>query len=255
MQISQIDPDLLLSTGQLESVWASEQSHYWSIDWSPENFEILARLGFMSVSMAHPAVPQGRVLIPELQTEYAVLDWERLHIGRTMRRWMASRTFDELGFELIWADDVREILDAVDRCHGESNWLTGPYRELMTELVASNHDREDFEVLPIGLRTGEGRLVAGEIGYLIGSVYTSLTGFFERGDRSLNHAGKLQLIWLTKALQERQLSFWNLGHPHMPYKMELGAEIVSRADFLERWRKGTALDEWLASWRGQQSLI
>ena len=51
-------------------------------------------------------------------------------------------------------------------------------------------------------------------------------------------------IWLSecayypgqdKYLEKNNFSFWNLGHPYMQYKFDLGATSFSREEFLKRW--------------------
>ncbi len=77
-------------------------------------------------------------------------------------------------------------------------------------------------------------LIAGEIGYKINSTYTSLTGFSLK-EKIYNNWGKLQLVLLAQYLEKNNYSFWNLGHPYMQYKFDLGAKIYSREEFLEKW--------------------
>ncbi|KAL4161451.1 hypothetical protein PRNP1_002005 [Phytophthora ramorum] len=76
-------------------------------------------------------------------------------------------------------------------------------------------------------------LVAGELGYTVGSVYTSLTGFSKA-----NGAGTVQLHALSKFLYLAGFKMWDLGMS-MDYKMSLGARDLERDDFLEqlyKWR-------------------
>ena len=40
---------------------------------------------------------------------------------------------------------------------------------------------------------------------------------------------------LGEHLRDAGYAFWNLGHPFMQYKLDLGAQILPRADFLDRW--------------------
>ena len=54
-------------------------------------------------------------------------------------------------------------------------------------------------------------------------------------NKKYNNWGKLQLILLGKYLEKENFSFWNLGHPYMQYKFDLGAITYKRKDFLKRW--------------------
>ena len=44
------------------------------------------------------------------------------------------------------------------------------------------------------------------------------------------------MLRLGEWLRDHGFDFWNLGHPYMPYKLNLGARIVQRAEFLQRLR-------------------
>merc|ERR1712048_1102249 len=75
--------------------------------------------------------------------------------------------------------------------------------------------------------------LAGEIGFSIGRVYTSLSGWTE--ERTADGLGFAQLVLLGRWLQQRGYEFWSLGHcysPEMDYKRELGHRVYPRADFL-----------------------
>ncbi len=85
------------------------------------------------------------------------------------------------------------------------------------------------------------QLVAGEIGYKIGATYTSLSGFSIK-DKGFNNYGKLQLVLLAKYLQKNNYQFWNLGHPYMKYKFDLGATLFKREDFLQIWQEAKKLN-------------
>ncbi|CAD7945721.1 unnamed protein product [Amoebophrya sp. A25] len=72
-------------------------------------------------------------------------------------------------------------------------------------------------------------LVAGEIGYTTGGIYTSCTGFY---DTKYSGAGSAQLLLLGQLLAERGYQIWDLGMS-MRYKEEvLGASEVSRTEWL-----------------------
>jgi hypothetical protein len=71
-----------------------------------------------------------------------------------------------------------------------------------------------------------GSLVSGEIGHSVGGIYTSLTGFSNQ-----DNAGSVQLLALGKLLMQCGFEYWDLGM-EMEYKIRLGAELMSRTDFV-----------------------
>ena len=108
---------------------------------------------------------------------------------------------------------------------------------MLFDIYSNNYD--NFELLTFELYSKiDSSLIAGEIGYKIGKVYTSLTGFFNR-TKEYNNYGNLQLVLLSNYLQENDYKFWNLGHACLQYKLDLGANILKREDFLKLWFKYT----------------
>jgi hypothetical protein len=110
------------------------------------------------------------------------------------------------------------------------NWLTPKY---LNTLKASQGVDENFKVISALIRDEE-EVVAGEIGYMIGKTYTSLSGFSKR-EKEYHNYGTTQLVLLALYLQKNGFAFWNLGQSYMPYKLMLGAKIFEREDFLKRW--------------------
>ncbi len=68
-------------------------------------------------------------------------------------------------------------------------------------------------------------LVAGEIGFRNGHLYSSLSGFRKR-----NHVGNIQMSALCKFLQEKNLEYWDFGMS-LPYKLDLGCKLYSPKEF------------------------
>ena len=220
--------DFLLP-GRLEEIYADERELYWTVDWSAEFWIAQASAGFIATSVTLDFEDgQLQLLLPQIQEAYALLDWGDLHVSRSMRRWMA-READR--FELRVGIDFRDVLEGIARSHPD-NWMEGRYHGLLAELAEGSWD--GFELLPVGLYDGDGKLVAGEMGVRTGDVYTSLTGFMDRRDPELRNVGKLQLVRLGEWLRDEGFDFWNLGHPHMKYKTDLGAVITERKAFLKR---------------------
>lgn len=230
--IPHLRADDLRDPERLQLIYEHPATFYWTQDWSPEFYILQARAGLIATGLFHPQL--GAVLVPEMQTHYAVLDWQNRHGERSTKRWQRSARFADQNYRLSHHHDFEAILQGIRTTHGDENWLQGPYVDLLRDLFRREGDG-NFRLTTTGLLAREGELIAGEIGYEICQTYTSLTGFCRR-DRDIDrHAGKLQLHWLAESLEERAFAFWNLGHPHMPYKLQLGAQILAREEFLSRW--------------------
>lgn len=210
-----------------------ERTYYWTDLWDPVFYIALARAGFISIS--HQDAELGTLLIPELQDRYAVLDWKNLHLSNQIQKRMRSKSFTEEEIELRVVRDPQRALDRILAYHGHSStWLTEPYLELLAQI--SNIGEGGFSLYGVELWSKKrDLLVAGELGYSIGRTYTSLSGFCTRDDPKWTGFGTLQMVLLARRLEERGFAFWNMGHPKQPYKRALGARLLDRATFLDRW--------------------
>jgi len=205
-------------------------SYYWSDDWSEEFYIELAKAGFISTTHE---TKDGLILLPELQTDYAILDFNNLHISHNVKKLM-----DESNYTLKMNSRFNEVVDKFST-HHKYNWLKGKYAQLIKNLYINNDERKEFKILSCELVDKESNaLITGEIGYIIGKTYTSLSGFSSREKKYAN-CGTLQLVLLAKQLQNSGFEFWNFGHPHMEYKKRLGCQTYSRSDFLKRWNSAT----------------
>ena len=210
-----------------------EQTHYWSDCWEPDFYVDLARCGFISICFPEE---EHYLLVPEIQESYAVLDWENLHVSRKVKPFLDQNYLNNSGITLGLGTGPEEVLEGIQAHHGEKSWLSPPYVKILKELSQLTYP--DFEILSWELRVS-GKLAAGELGYRIGAIYTSLTGFFHRNNPLWNNFGKLQMVLLAEKLKTQGYSFWNLGHPYMKYKLDLGARILPRQEFLGRWLNET----------------
>lgn len=204
-----------------------QNSYYWSDDWSEEFYIELAKEGFISTTYD---TKDGLVLLPELQNDYAILDFKDLHISKKVKK-----LIDEDSYIFTFNTKFDEVLERFGKQHRD-NWLKGEYLELLKNLYKHREQREDFKIISVELSSKNDELIAGEVGYIIGKTYTSLSGF-SSNEKKYNNYGNLQLVLLAKFLQKSGFSFWNLGHPHMEYKKKLGVKTYSRSEFLKRWRE------------------
>ena len=206
----------------------TSNEYYWSKDWSEAFYIALAKKGFISTSHE---TKEGLILLPELQLAYGVLDFKNLHISQKVQK-------------LLQKDDVflhfntrfGEVIDRFQEQH-KYNWLKDDYASLMKSLHKNRDTYNDFKIISVELISKETQeLIAGEVGYIIGTSYTSLSGFSSK-EKKYNNYGNLQLVLLAQHLQKKGFCFWNLGHPHMEYKQKLGSITHSREAFLKRWQE------------------
>ncbi|MEA3497482.1 MAG: hypothetical protein U9R16_00350 [Campylobacterota bacterium] len=202
-------------------------NYYWSDDWSVQFYKKLAYEGFISTTYE---TQSGLVLLPELQFDYAILDWDNLHISKKVKKLLK-----EDNYSLKFNTNFKQLISQFEIQH-KDNWIKGKYINILEDLYINNQDK-NFQLLSVELVCNKtGTLVAGEIGYKTGSIYTSLSGFSSK-EKLHNNCGNLQLVLLSFYLEKNNFSFWNLGHPHMQYKKKLGAKIYTREEFLKRWRE------------------
>lgn len=208
-------------------IYPNEKSNYYlSDDFSKDFYIKLAFYGFITTSISFE---NKFYLLPEIQFEYAILDFGNLHISKKIKKLL-----NQNNFEFSINKDFNLVLENLEKYH-KTNWLQDKYKELILSLIDYVHPTIDFEIMSVELYDKDTKeLIAGEIGYKINSTYTSLTGFSSK-EKKYNNWGKLQLVLLAIYLEKKNFSFWNLGHPYMQYKFDLGAITYTRKEFLKRW--------------------
>ena len=197
------------------------KNYYWSTDFSPAYYIAQAKAGFIAVTDHYE---EEELLLPEIQFSYALLDFKDLHISKKVQKLLQKKNL-----QIEITDDLDEVAEKINLSH-KNSWLSSRYLNTLKETKGMD---ENFKVIAVTLREN-GELAAGEIGYIIGRTYTSLSGFSSR-EKTYNHYGTAQLVLLAKYLEKENFDFWNLGQPYMPYKLSLGAKIYDRHSFLKRW--------------------
>ncbi|BAF72277.1 leucyl/phenylalanyl-tRNA--protein transferase [Sulfurovum sp. NBC37-1] len=219
--------DLLIDREFLEENIYSDmrKNYYWSEDFTPVYYIAQAKAGFIAVT---DYFEEDELLLPEIQFAYVLLNFKDLHISRKVQELLKRKALSiEIGTEL---DTVAQAIELTHR----NNWLTPRYLKMLKETEGKD---ENFKVISVTLREEE-KLIAGEIGYIIGRTYTSLSGFSRRA-KPYNNYGTAQLVLLAQHLETEGFAFWNLGQPYMDYKFTLGAKVYERPEFLKRWFEAT----------------
>lgn len=203
-----------------------KENYYWSDDFSCEFYIEAAKKGFITTSMYQQ---EQFVLLPEIQFDYAVLHFDKIKISKKVKK-----LINENNYFLDISQDFEKVLDKINEYHPNS-WLCKNYVKILNNIKINSNLYENFSFLAVELwDKNEKKLISGEIGYQIGSIYTSLSGFTTKS-REYNNWGKLQLVLLNDYLKSNSFKVWNLGHPQLQYKIELGATIYNRQEFLKLW--------------------
>lgn len=201
---------------------------------------------FIADVCRHGYIPMGemargrQILLIKSHQQRCILDFENLHISRKLKRYARDLT-------LRINHNFKTCLQQTVNSH-DNNWLIKPLCDALTKI----HDQEMFGVKlhSIEIYAGE-TLIAGEIGYSTGAIYTSLSGFHTQ-----NGSGSVQLAVLGRILSGSGFSFWDLGMD-MAYKKTLGAHLIGRQSFLKLWHQ-KAQDEtppWSAKTLNSEQMV
>lgn len=203
-----------------------KENYYWSDDYSNEFYIKAAQCGFITTSMYKE---DKFILLPEIQFDYALLDFDDIIIPSKVKKMLKK---DNYIFKIN--SSFQDVLDNIKNYHNDS-WLEDEYIKILNNIKKNEKLIKNFKLISVELYEKETfELISGEIGYKIGQIYTSLSGFTNK-NKKYNNWGKLQLVLLNQYLKDNHYKFWNLGHPQLQYKIDLGAKIYNRMDFLERW--------------------
>jgi len=203
-----------------------EENYYWSDDLSSEFYIKAAQCGFITTSMYKD---NKFYLLPEIQFDYAVMDFKNIKVSKKV-----SKLLKEDNYLFTINEKFDEVLKRIKNYHKES-WMKDEYIAILKKIKEEKIQDKNFKLISVEVSEKDSNLlISGEIGYKVGNIYTSLSGFTTK-DKKYNNWGKLQLVLLNSYLEKSDYSFWNLGHPQLLYKIDLGATIYTREKFIKRW--------------------
>ena len=208
------------------------KNYYWSDNFSPLYYIAQAKAGFIAVTDQYE---NEELLLPEIQFSYALLDFQNLHISKKVKKLL-----QKTNLQLEISQNLTEVAHMINISH-KNCWLSSRYLSMLEQT--QNIDK-NFQMISVAIRE-DNKLIAGELGYIIGKTYTSLSGFSSR-EKLYRNYGTAQLVLLAKHLQKNGFSFWNLGQSYMTYKFALGAKLYERKEFLKRWYTKTNNQQALA---------
>lgn len=181
-----------------------------------------------------PIADEG-VILPKLHHKRCVVSLpEGLHVSKSIRkkskkfRFTTNKCFDRVVHGCrnqhgprcwLYPDLVKVFKEIYDA--GQVKTIVNPSRNMATKQEAIVRM---FSIEIWNEETNE--LVAGELGYTVGNIYTSLTGFSAQ-----DSAGSVQLASVGRMLSKLGFALWDLGMD-MEYKQGLGSHLMSRKDFV-----------------------
>jgi len=161
------------------------------------------------------------ILLPKLHLFRSALFFPELHIKKSIRHLLSH-------YELRVDEDFDYILEKCVNIHS-ADWLTPS----LVKILKSIRSRMDLRTKLVSFGVyRDGELKAGEIGVVVGRVYTSYSGYYEE-----KNAGTVQMILMSKWLEEKGFDFLDLGMP-LDYKTLLGARDIPPHRFVELFRAG-----------------
>lgn len=146
----------------------------------------------------------------------SIITWDKFRIPHKIPK-LTEKFFKDytMTFNKDFEGTVNNILKAYP-----STWLTPGLIKAFTEI--HYNPTKNISIDSVEIWDKEGNLVAGELGFITGSVYTSLTGY-----HSENHIGNVQLSALGLYLKENGFTYWDLGM-YIEYKMRYGATLFGK---------------------------
>ncbi len=192
--------------------------------------------GFFPFSMAFD---DHIFFIPKLHCNRAILSLPQMVVPKSTVRQSKKYEFSmDRQFDLV-------LQKSVDY-HGDG-WLTEPLRRALHELRHSPVN-ERFRMHSIELWLN-GEIVAGEIGYSLGTMYTSMTGY-----HLISGSGSVQLYAAGALLRSKGFRCIDYGEI-LPYKEDLGARKMSRSAFLNILHKLRLAQNPLAQDKTVQNIV
>ena len=221
-------------------VHPDKEAYAWTLDFDAKSFLELAREGFLTISHEIKLFSDYepiQILMPWIHMKRSMLDFHDVHVSKSVKKNAKKYTMTtDAAFD--------EVLLGCIQQHGEG-WLYRGERWLLRRIFKAQQlkkmiaERKNIEeevdptnsgVHSFELWDGQGQLVAGDLGYTVGGVYTSMTGFRVP---DVKGCGTIQMVATAALLRRMGYAWWDLGMV-MAYKKELGAVVVTREAFMER---------------------
>mmetsp|Transcript_25626 Transcript_25626/g.59702 ORF Transcript_25626/g.59702 Transcript_25626/m.59702 type:complete len:308 (-) Transcript_25626:237-1160(-) len=187
----------------------------------------------------HGYLPMGGMgmLLPKIHGSRCILPPAEVHCGRKTRR--RAKLF-RLTVDQAWPAVISGIQAHTFTSHKGDCWLSTELAEAYEAVNRLDAGEQPGRRWGVAFHSVElwhvetGELVAGEIGYTCGSIYSSCTGFTLKEKHP--GAGSVQLVALGQWLLMSGFQIWDLGM-ELDYKIELGGRVIPRREWAEHVRR------------------
>ena len=163
-------------------------------------------------------------LMPRLSTYRIILKPGKLRINKTKQRLMKNRGDD---YKLKFISDFDYIFERCKNYHKDTGINNVMFMKDLYYLFSLMNGKEDAPraVCTALYNKNTNKIAAGDIGVIIGKVFSSYTAFYEKEE---SDSGNILFIKLARFLEDKY-SFWDLGPDCTPqienYKLNYNAEI------------------------------
>ncbi|WP_407398240.1 hypothetical protein [Treponema sp.] len=177
----------------------------------------LMELGFSDEEL--PDLAGKEIYMPLLTIKYhlnkLIVFFGNFHISKKLKGWLKGKFADyTITFNKTYDLCVDELLKAYPE-----TWLSADLLKQYKQIHEAPDNKVSIDSVEIW---HDGKLVAGEIGFITGNAYASLSGFHNEND-----AGTLQMCLLGLFLKNNGYAYWDLGM-ELDYKYRYGAVSCTR---------------------------
>ena len=191
-----------------------DQEMTWSLTFDPHFIDRLFESGFLPIACNLGGEKDDLfVLLPKLHEKRSVCDLKKIRVKKSVLKQSKE-------FEIRFNTEFNRVAGAILNQHTHC-WLYPPLLGALKELSRQPTGSFKSKVISVELfDTKSGSLVAGELGVMVGAVYTSLTGFCDK--ERFSGSGNVQMAALAGVLADSGVYFWDLGMS-LPYKADMGS--------------------------------
>jgi Leu/Phe-tRNA-protein transferase len=213
----------MTSTADLDSVpkkLSGSKEFCLSPTFKPQFIDEVIYRGYFPMSIAG-CYEHDYIMAVKCHTERCAVTLNQdLHIENSARKRSSK-------FQVSIDQAFNDVVKMVVQKHGE-NWLC-PLIQKAFRCIYDQPNTFKSKIHSVEIWK-DGVLVAGELGYCCGPIYTSLTGAF-----TLPGSGMVQLVTLGRLLEQSGYKIWDFGMS-MSYKENLGGKTMPRKSWLDLYQ-------------------